>query len=135
MNIRFSSLIPEEISETILCRKAMFRRSFNQEVMYLIENAVAARDLVDYENLLLGTKMGKAGVESPTQRRSLIFENDFYERLQSRARMNRRSVNQEVIFLIECGLLMEEARSQEIIRLAQLASAAPSPAHTGTAEQ
>lgn len=135
MNIRFSSLIPEEISEVILKRKAMFRRSFNQEVMYLIENAVAARNLVDYENLLLGTKMNGSVEESPTQRRSLIFETDFYERLQGRARMNRRSVNQEVIFLIECGLLMEDTRAQEIIRLAQLASAAQLPGHTGTVAQ
>lgn len=50
------------------------------------------------------------------RRLSTALEDDLYALIQSRAEMNRRSMNKEVIFLIEAALAAEHGDNLEIFR-------------------
>jgi hypothetical protein len=68
------------------------------------------------------------------RRLSTALEDDLYELIQSRAAMNHRSMNREVIFLIEAALAAEHGDNLQIYRtllmaqggVSSLSPAAPS---------
>lgn len=55
------------------------------------------------------------------RRLSTALEDDLYELIQSRASINRRSMNKEVIFLIEAALASEHGDNLEIFRTLMMA--------------
>lgn len=59
------------------------------------------------------------------QRHTLTIKQDLFDVLKNRALINRRSVNQEILYLVECAMVMEVPKDLEVRRLARLASADP----------
>lgn len=79
------------------------------------------------------------------QRYTLTIEGDLYEILKERAEANRRSLNKEILFLIEGSLASEIEGNVQILRMLmraqggpptpQSAQGGPPPAHTATGGQ
>ena len=65
-------------------------------------------------------------------RHTLTIDRDLFETIGNRARANRRSINQEILYLIECAMVMEVARNLEVRRLVQQELASQSTEYTET---
>ena len=56
------------------------------------------------------------------RRFSTSLENDLYDLLESRAALNRRSMNKEIIYLLEAALAAEHGENLDIVRTLMIAS-------------
>lgn len=56
------------------------------------------------------------------RRFSTSLEDDLYELLESRASLNKRSMNKEVVFLLEAALSAEHGENLEVLRTLMIAS-------------
>lgn len=65
-------------------------------------------------------------------RHTLTIDRDLFETIGTRARANRRSINQEILYLIECAMVMEVARNLEVRRLVQLELSSPNTEYIET---
>lgn len=61
---------------------------------------------------------------------TLTIDSELMDVVRNRARANHRSINKEISFLIECALIVEEAKDIEVMRLAHRAAKDLHPEHT-----
>lgn len=55
------------------------------------------------------------------RRYSASFDDDLFELLESRAALNRRSMNKEIVFLLESALSAEHGENLEVLRTLMIA--------------
>lgn len=65
---------------------------------------------------------------------TVSLETDLSTLLQNRAKYNRRSLSQEIVFLLEAALAAENEGNLSIIRTLMMAQGGIQPEYTGTDE-
>lgn len=68
-----------------------------------------------------------------TVRYTLTLPENLYTLIDDRSDLNGRSINKEIIFLIEGALAAEIDGNLQILRMLMLAQGGPQPAQTATA--
>lgn len=67
---------------------------------------------------------------NPSVRVTITFGAEIYDLLRERADLNRRSLNQEVLYLVEAALASEIEGNLQIIRMLMRAQGGLRPEHT-----